>query len=104
MEETGFRDVQERFLKSSTNDWPRDPRMKEIGRFSCLNYLQGLEVLIGAFHESPRLVCRRGPNIPCPSQKGDHQQVNARIPKRHRGMGQETISEQEMRTIAELGR
>jgi hypothetical protein len=61
MEGVGFMDVQDVVLKRPTNDWPKDPRMKEIGRvsdvfactrnghlticdkFSCLNYLQGLE-------------------------------------------------------------
>lgn len=40
--EAGFVDVQDRLLKRPTNDWPKDPRMKEIGRFSCLNFLEGL--------------------------------------------------------------
>lgn len=61
MEGAGFVDVQDLVLKRPTNDWPKDPEMKEIGRvsdalelsrchpltlcdkFSCLNYLQGLE-------------------------------------------------------------
>ena len=34
MEEVGFVDVEERILKRPTNDWPKDPRMKEIGRVS----------------------------------------------------------------------
>jgi ubiquinone/menaquinone biosynthesis C-methylase UbiE len=33
-EQAGFVDVQERVRKRPTNDWPKDPRMKEIGRVS----------------------------------------------------------------------
>lgn len=36
MEETGFDDIHWDMLKRPTNDWPRDPRMKEIGRVGCL--------------------------------------------------------------------
>jgi hypothetical protein len=32
LEETGFVNVRSRIMKRPTNDWPRDPRMKEIGR------------------------------------------------------------------------
>lgn len=34
LEEVGFVDIQERILKRPTNDWPKDPKMKEIGRVS----------------------------------------------------------------------
>lgn len=34
VEQAGFVDVQEQMLKRPTNDWPKDPRMKEIGRVS----------------------------------------------------------------------
>lgn len=36
IEQAGFVDVQERILRRPTNDWPKDPRMKEIGRVSQL--------------------------------------------------------------------
>lgn len=36
MEEVGFVDVEERILKRPTNDWPKDPKMKEIGRVSIV--------------------------------------------------------------------
>lgn len=41
LEEAGFVDVQERILKRPTNDWPKDPRMKEIGgvSFSLASFL-----------------------------------------------------------------
>jgi hypothetical protein len=60
MEEAGFVDVQERFYKRASNDWPKDPKMKEVGRVSqkipsvltalltpakyeCLNHMEGIE-------------------------------------------------------------
>lgn len=43
MTEAGFEDIQFMMLKRPTNDWPKDQRMKEIGRYTCLNYLEGLE-------------------------------------------------------------
>lgn len=43
MEDAGFVNVQSAMKKRPTNDWPKDPRMKEIGRYSCLNFLEGLE-------------------------------------------------------------
>ncbi|KAF2092084.1 S-adenosyl-L-methionine-dependent methyltransferase [Saccharata proteae CBS 121410] len=43
VEGAGFVEVQLRELKRPTNDWPKDKKMKEIGRFTCLNYLEGLE-------------------------------------------------------------
>jgi hypothetical protein len=43
LEDAGFEDVQWRMVKRPTNDWPKDPKMKEIGRFTCLNFLEGLE-------------------------------------------------------------
>lgn len=58
--EVGFEGVTTRIMKRPMNDWPKDPRMKEIGRVSsftqqhgrlltralqycCLNWLEGLE-------------------------------------------------------------
>jgi hypothetical protein len=43
LESAGFENVHFQILKRPTNDWPKDPRMKEIGKFSCLNFLEGLE-------------------------------------------------------------
>ena len=34
LEEAGFVDVEQRIIKRPTNDWPKDPKMKEIGRVS----------------------------------------------------------------------
>lgn len=34
LKETGFVNVQSQIMKRPTNDWPRDPKMKEIGRVS----------------------------------------------------------------------
>ena len=42
-EEAGFVDVQEMILVRPTNDWPKDPRMKQIGAWSHLNYMHGLQ-------------------------------------------------------------
>nr|POF12820.1 secondary metabolism regulator lae1 [Quercus suber] len=39
----GLQNVQWTTLKRPTNDWPKDPRMKEIGQYCCLNFLEGLE-------------------------------------------------------------
>ena len=36
LEQAGFVDLQERILKRPTNDWPKDPKLKEIGRVSGL--------------------------------------------------------------------
>lgn len=43
LEETGFKGVQMVMIKRPTNDWPKDPRWKEVGRYCCLNFLEGLE-------------------------------------------------------------
>lgn len=37
MEDAGFVEVQEHFYKRASNDWPKDPKMKEIGRVSRSN-------------------------------------------------------------------
>lgn len=42
-EEAGFVDVQERVFKLPMNGWPKDPEMKELGRWMELNWLQGLQ-------------------------------------------------------------
>ncbi|KAK5080079.1 hypothetical protein LTR70_008957 [Exophiala xenobiotica] len=42
-ENAGFVDVQVKELKRPCNDWPKDKRMKEIGRFTYFNFMKGLE-------------------------------------------------------------
>lgn len=42
-EDAGFEDVYWQIMKRSTSDWPRDTKMKELGRFSCLKFVEGLE-------------------------------------------------------------
>jgi hypothetical protein len=42
LEEVGFENINLQMLKRPTNDWPKDPKMKEIGRYTCLNFLEGL--------------------------------------------------------------
>lgn len=41
-EEVGFVDVQERIFKVPTNEWPKDPKLKELGRMWESNMSQGL--------------------------------------------------------------
>ncbi|WPG98752.1 S-adenosyl-L-methionine-dependent methyltransferase [Acrodontium crateriforme] len=49
LKEQGFENIQSHMIKRPSNDWPKDPKMKEIGRvgentlFCCLNFLEGLE-------------------------------------------------------------
>ncbi|EME87174.1 uncharacterized protein MYCFIDRAFT_84230 [Pseudocercospora fijiensis CIRAD86] len=43
LEDAGFENVHFQMIKRPVNDWPKDPKMKEIGRYSRLNYLEGLE-------------------------------------------------------------
>jgi ubiquinone/menaquinone biosynthesis C-methylase UbiE len=43
LERTGFEDVHLETIKRPSNDWPRDPKMKEIGKYCCLNFLEGME-------------------------------------------------------------
>ncbi|GIZ38675.1 hypothetical protein CKM354_000208400 [Cercospora kikuchii] len=43
LEELGFENVHAEVIKRPSNDWPKDPKWKEVGRYSCLNYLEGLE-------------------------------------------------------------
>ncbi|KAF2836685.1 S-adenosyl-L-methionine-dependent methyltransferase [Patellaria atrata CBS 101060] len=39
--EAGFTDIVERIYKRPSNTWPKDRRMKEIGKFTCANMLEG---------------------------------------------------------------
>ena len=39
----GFVDVQQVVLKCPTNPWPKDKRLKEVGKYQCLAHIEGLE-------------------------------------------------------------
>ncbi|ETN44930.1 uncharacterized protein HMPREF1541_09805 [Cyphellophora europaea CBS 101466] len=41
-EQAGFEKVQVEEFKRPSNDWPKDPRFKEIGRYTYLNFMEGL--------------------------------------------------------------
>ncbi|KAK5706214.1 hypothetical protein LTR97_001201 [Elasticomyces elasticus] len=43
MQEAGFVDIETRMFMWPTNSWPRDPFMKELGRWNQVNILDGLE-------------------------------------------------------------
>jgi ubiquinone/menaquinone biosynthesis C-methylase UbiE len=43
LEDNGFENVEWKMMKRPSNDWPKDPKWKDIGRYCCLNYLEGLE-------------------------------------------------------------
>ena len=42
-EKAGFVDIQQVFLKSPSNPWPKDKLLKEVGKFQLLAHLEGLE-------------------------------------------------------------
>ena len=42
-EEAGFVDIEQTVLKSPTNPWPKNPVLKEAGKFQLISHLQGLE-------------------------------------------------------------
>ncbi|KAL1848309.1 hypothetical protein VTK73DRAFT_10164 [Phialemonium thermophilum] len=46
MEEAGFVDIQEKNIKCPTGAWPKDPKLREIGRYSQLAVLQDVEGFI----------------------------------------------------------
>ena len=51
-EKAGFVDIKQVLLKSPTNPWPKDKKLKEVGRYQLLAHIEGLEgVSIG-------LLCR----------------------------------------------
>lgn len=39
----GFEDIREKFFKLPFNSWPKDQKMKDIGRHQCVNNMEGLE-------------------------------------------------------------
>ena len=41
--ETGFERIEERRFKMPVGNWPKDPRLKEIGSFLSLNFTEGVE-------------------------------------------------------------
>lgn len=43
MESIGFVDIEERHFMWPSNGWPKDPYMKELGRWNQVNILDGLE-------------------------------------------------------------
>ena len=43
MAEAGFVDIQTRMFMWPTNGWPRNPLMKELGRWNQINVVDGLE-------------------------------------------------------------
>lgn len=43
MQAAGFVDIQVKVFMWPTNGWPKDPYMKEIGRWNQINILEGLE-------------------------------------------------------------
>ena len=42
-EKAGFVDVKQVLLKSPTNPWPKDKKLKEVGRYQMLAHIEGLE-------------------------------------------------------------
>lgn len=50
VEEAGFVDVKEHNFKVPVNSWPRDRKLKELGKYQCMNYSDGLEAIsVGLF-------------------------------------------------------
>lgn len=43
MRETGFVDIQTKMFMWPSNSWPKDPFMKELGRWNQVNIIEGLE-------------------------------------------------------------
>jgi hypothetical protein len=43
LEEAGFVEIQEQIIKVPLNPWPKDPHLKDIGRWYNLGLTQGLE-------------------------------------------------------------
>ncbi|KXT06230.1 hypothetical protein AC579_2611 [Pseudocercospora musae] len=43
LEDAGYENVHLEIIKRPSNDWPKDPKWKEIGRYCCLNFLEGME-------------------------------------------------------------
>lgn len=70
-EKAGFVDLKQVFLKSPTNPWPKDKRLKEVGKFQMLGHIEGLEGVSlgllyrvfdwkpGSYFSSPLCLCLR---------------------------------------------
>ena len=43
--DTGFQDVHEQVYKIPVNPWPKDPKLKEIGRYQQANAIEGMEAM-----------------------------------------------------------
>ncbi|KAI8649713.1 hypothetical protein NCS55_01433600 [Fusarium keratoplasticum] len=43
MEDAGFEDVQQEILKISIGGWPKDPSLKELGKYQLIQQIQGAE-------------------------------------------------------------
>ena len=50
VEDAGFVDVKEYTFKIPVNSWPKDKKLKEVGKYQCMNYTEGMEgISIGLF-------------------------------------------------------
>jgi hypothetical protein len=45
MEEAGFVDVEEHVIKLPVGPWPKDSRLKQVGRLESVNMTQGIQGL-----------------------------------------------------------
>lgn len=45
LERAGFTDIQEQVIRAPYNPWPKDSQLKEIGRWYCVGFTEGLEAL-----------------------------------------------------------
>ncbi|KAM6523137.1 hypothetical protein FSOLCH5_003756 [Fusarium solani] len=43
MEDAGFEDVQQEILKIPIGGWPKDPSLKELGKYQLVQQIQGAE-------------------------------------------------------------
>lgn len=43
MEDAGFINVTQKEYKVPSGPWPKDPRMKDIGKYNLLNMLEAIE-------------------------------------------------------------
>lgn len=43
LEDTGFENVHLEVIKRPSNDWPKDKKWKEIGKWSSVNFIEGME-------------------------------------------------------------
>jgi len=50
MEQAGFVDIVEKSFKIPLNPWPKDPKLKEIGRFMLVGMCEGMEGFVTALY------------------------------------------------------